>query len=228
MIEIRRTTLSTCHGAGGIVVVIDVLRAFTTAAFAFERGATEIVLVATVDEAFALRERFPESLLIGEVGGLPIDGFDLPNSPTAVAGADLDGRRLILRTSSGTQGVVRVRRAERLLGASLANAAATAQYIRRLAPAAVTFVETGIRDTGGGEEDTACADLIAGLVIGTSPALAHVQRRVRESRWAARFADPAQPEFPESDLAHCLEVDRFTSAMLVHREDGLLVLRPNA
>ncbi|HSG66484.1 MAG TPA: 2-phosphosulfolactate phosphatase, partial [Gammaproteobacteria bacterium] len=118
----RRATLETCRDADGVVVVIDVLRAFTTAAFAFERGAREIVLVATVDEAFALRGRIPGSLLIGEVGGLPIDGFDLPNSPTAVAAADLDGRRLILRTSSGTQGVVRAERAEHLLGASLANA----------------------------------------------------------------------------------------------------------
>ena len=50
------------EGVGGVVVVIDVLRAFTTAAFAFAAGAREIVLVSTVDEALALRERLAGAL----------------------------------------------------------------------------------------------------------------------------------------------------------------------
>ena len=104
--EIRRVTLDTCHEADGVVVVIDVLRAFTTAAFAFDRGADEILLVSTVEEAFKLRDRNSDCLLIGEVDGLPIKGFDLPNSPTAVAKVDLSSPRLIQRTTAGTQGIV--------------------------------------------------------------------------------------------------------------------------
>ena len=45
------------HEVDGVVVVIDVLRAFTTAAFAFDRGADEILLVSTVEEAFEVREQ---------------------------------------------------------------------------------------------------------------------------------------------------------------------------
>ena len=33
-----------------------------------------------VDEAFALRSEHPEWILMGEVDGLPVEGFDLPNS----------------------------------------------------------------------------------------------------------------------------------------------------
>jgi hypothetical protein len=40
--------------ASGVVVVIDVMRAFTTAAFAFAAGASEIDLVATVEVPMAL------------------------------------------------------------------------------------------------------------------------------------------------------------------------------
>ena len=69
--EIRRSTLDTCHEAHGVVVVIDVLRAFTTAAHAFDRGAEEILLVSSVEEAFQCRERNSDFVLIGEVGGLP-------------------------------------------------------------------------------------------------------------------------------------------------------------
>ena len=36
-----------------VVVVIDVMRAFTTAAYAFEAGIDKIELVATVEEAMA-------------------------------------------------------------------------------------------------------------------------------------------------------------------------------
>ena len=42
------TTLETCHTASGLVIVIDVLRAFSNAAYAFSRGAKEIMLVSTV------------------------------------------------------------------------------------------------------------------------------------------------------------------------------------
>ena len=42
---IQRATRETCGEATGTVVVIDVLRAFTTAAYAFAAGAADITLV---------------------------------------------------------------------------------------------------------------------------------------------------------------------------------------
>jgi 2-phosphosulfolactate phosphatase len=59
-LEIQRATLDTCAQATGTVVVIDVLRAFTTAAYAFAAGAADITLVGATEEAFALRERNPD------------------------------------------------------------------------------------------------------------------------------------------------------------------------
>lgn len=224
--EIRRATLDTCPKATGAVVVVDVLRAFTTAAFAFDRGASEILLVSTVEEAFGLRDRHPDCLLLGEVNGLPIDGFDLPNSPAAIAALDTDlfGRRLIMRTSAGTQGVVRSARAAPVFVASLCVASATAARLRELRPESVTFVETGVRPDGGGEEDAACADTIAGLLVGDPPDPAEVERRVLGSGHAALFASPEYPDFPRADLDCALEIDRFLFAMQVNRAEGLFVL----
>ena len=54
--------------ARGTVVIIDVFRAFTTAAIAFDRGAREIVLVAEVEEALDLRRRGIGDLLMGRGG----------------------------------------------------------------------------------------------------------------------------------------------------------------
>src|SRR5262249_48715969 len=67
--------------ATGTVAVIDVFRAFTTAAVALANGATSIVMVRTVEEALALREAGISEICMGEVGGKAPDGFDFGNSP---------------------------------------------------------------------------------------------------------------------------------------------------
>ena len=65
----RRFSLGNCSEAEEAVVVIDVLRAFSTAAYAFAAGAAEIILVATIEEALALRLRHPGWFMVGEVVG---------------------------------------------------------------------------------------------------------------------------------------------------------------
>lgn len=79
--HIHQATLANCHEAEELGVVIDVIRAFTVAPFAAAAGASRIIPVLTLVEAFALRPRFPGALLMGEVGGLLPEGFDLDNSP---------------------------------------------------------------------------------------------------------------------------------------------------
>lgn len=150
---------------------------------------------------------------MGEVNALPVDGFDLPNSPSAIAATDLRGRQLIHRTTAGTQGACRALAAEQLFAASLVVARATAAAVAALDPAVVTFVETGRRADNDGDEDVACADFLEGLLNGAPPDSDEIQNRVRGSRAGRRFADPAQPEFPAADLDHALEIDRFDFAM---------------
>jgi 2-phosphosulfolactate phosphatase len=225
--DIARATCNTCAEAVGAVVAIDVIRAFTTAAFAFAAGAREIVLVGTVEEALALRVRFSGSLVMGEVGGLKAEGFDFGNSPGDLIGQDLSGRRMIQRTSAGTQGMVRSVRGDPLLAASFVCAGATVRFLRRAAPIRVTFVVTGAYSVEvDGDEDAACADYLAALLRGESPDVASLLQRVRASHPGRLFADPAKPDFPAADLDYCTQVDRFNFAMLAVREEGLLVMRP--
>src|SRR5262249_56234563 len=108
----RLRLLSGAREARGLAVVIDVFRAFSTAAYAFDRGASEVVLVGSVEDAFALRRRWPDALIIGEVDGRRVDGFDFGNSTSAIARADLRGRRLIQRTSACTQAVLAAKNAD--------------------------------------------------------------------------------------------------------------------
>jgi len=223
--EFRRVSLETCPQDGDAVVVIDVQRAFSTAAYAFAAGAEFIHPVSTVDEALALRARHPEWLAMGEVDGLPVEGFDLSNSPAALAGMDLAGRRLIQRTSAGTQGLVRSRGAKTLLAASFVCARATARWLQERAPAAVCFVITGWGQGLNGDEDAACADYLEALLRGQDPHPAPFLQRVRLSPAAAKFADAKQPEFPAADLEACVRVNLFDFAMNVRQQDGRLVMK---
>lgn len=223
--RISRASLENCSQATGAVVVIDVLRAFTTAAFAFAGGAQEIVLVGKVEEALALKERWPETLLIGEVEGRPITGFDFGNSPAAIAGVNLSGRRLVQRTTHGTQGIVRSIRAETILAGSFCCAQATVDYIIRQAPERVTFVITGLDANGLSEEDAACADYMEALLQGNSPDVRPFLERVHQSPTARLFRGQDPTAFPPADLAYSLEVDRVDFAMPVRRQNGFWVMK---
>lgn len=225
---IAHATLDNCSQAQGVAVVIDVIRAFTTAAIAFERGACEIIPVGTLEQARALRStRWPDALLMGEEGGWRPEGFDFGNSPAALAAQNLGGRRLVQRTGAGTQGLVRCAQATTLLAASFLNASATARYLHKLNPPAVTLVSTGIFLDRDGDEDLACADYMHALLLGERPDPAAFAARVLKSDAAELFSDPNHPAFPSADLDFCTAVDRVDFVMLVERQDDLLYMRPH-
>ena len=209
-----------------MVVVIDVIRAFTTAAFAFAAGANSITLVSTVEEAIRLRDQIPNALVMGEVMGLPPEGFDFGNSPAAFIGVDLNNYNLIQRTSAGTQGVVNSFNAETMLASSFCCAQATVDYIKNVSPKAVSFVITGFGPDGRGEEDLACAEYLEALLKESNPNPDSYLKRVRESRAGKHFADPENTMFIWKDIECCIDIDRFNFALEISREDDRLVMIP--
>jgi 2-phosphosulfolactate phosphatase len=62
--------------AGEVVVVIDVIRAFTTAAVAFERGVTEIACAPTAEIGRDLRRLHRDRLLIGAKKAMTTSAFN--------------------------------------------------------------------------------------------------------------------------------------------------------
>ena len=236
---LRTRGLAGASGARGTVIVIDVLRAFTTAAYALEAGAREIWLVATPAEALALRAERPELVLVGEVGGKPIPGFDHGNSPErmrALGAAELTDRTLVLRSSSGVQGALRaMATATHCLLGSLVCASATARAARRLG-LDVTLVAMGSPDETGpdGPEDEACAELLAALLGDEQPDLDRIVRTVRESPAARQALDPTIDWITPGDLECALAIDLFDLAIAAERpsrsdrrlrDDGRLIAR---
>jgi len=208
--------------ASGVVVIIDVLRAFTVSAYALAQGASECWLVGEVADALELQERTPASIISAEVDGLPVPGIAISNSPTQVLAAEVRGHSLIQRTSAGTQAVLAARAASQLYAASLVVAAATARAIAKENPPLVTLVASG--RPGRDEEDFVCAEYLAALLLGTDFDLAGSLLRLRSSERCQELARGLTAGFPASDLDLSLTPDRFQFCMPVTDREGRLVL----
>ena len=211
----------------GPAVAVDVVRAFTTAAFALAAGASRIWLVDSVPAARQLIEAHPTWLAMGEDRGLRPDGFALSNSPILAGQADLAGRTVVQRTSAGTRGAVAAARAgaRPILCASLVVASATAAMLRD--EPAPTYVITGrFADdpANTGAEDEATARYLDALRVPSSagPTREQAVRAVLDSPDAASTLRLGPGHVHPGDLKACVDVDRFRFAMLAQPgEHGL-------
>jgi len=211
--------------ATGSVAVIDVFRAFTTAAVALANGAAHIIMVGTVEEAQALREQGVGTICMGEVGGRAPAGFDFGNSPFEISRLDFRGQAIIQRTGAGTQGIVSAHQADRLYAASLVTAGATARALLAGAPERITLVAMGNNAVARTDEDEVCALHLRNLLGGRAGDADAVRRLILASKEAARFHDPARPYLHPGDLEIALDIDRYDFAIRVKLEAGRPVAR---
>ncbi|MYS85391.1 2-phosphosulfolactate phosphatase [Embleya scabrispora] len=207
-----------------VAVVVDVMRAFTVAAWAFAQGAKEIVLAESPAEALALKVRHPDWVTLKD--GPPAPGFDAVNSPGLLRSIDLGGRTVVQKTTAGTVGALAVKEAPLVLCAGFVVAEATARLLRTRGSDSVTFVVTG--DDGRADEDLACAQYIARRATEAETDATEFLRRAAASRAAAELAEGVRQGVHPDDVALCLELDRFPFAMVATSEDSLMVLRPCA
>lgn len=211
-----------CSDAAGLCVVIDVLRAFTTAAFAFANGVKEIIFVSTPEQAFQKHQNDPSLLLMGEVDGNFIPGFHYGNSPIEIQNASVNGRRMVQRTSSGTQGVFACRHAETILVASFVVAEATLKRIFEIKPSHVSFIVTG---RNNGDEDLALAEYLQERLLGKASPIESYLNRVRFSPGGKKMLnfEPSEYPFAKEDLDLSVHLDRFAFAMEVEKSNDELI-----
>ncbi|WP_330436295.1 2-phosphosulfolactate phosphatase [Streptomyces sp. NBC_00825] len=207
-----------------VAVVVDVMRAFTVAAWAFSQGAEKVVLAESLDDALVLKARHPDWVAIKDGPSAP--GFDTVNSPGLLRSIDLGGLTVVQKTTAGTVGALAVKEASLVLCASFVVAEATARLLRIRECDGVTFVITG--EDGRADEDLACAQYIARRATEAETDATEFLRRAGESRAAAELAQGVRQGVHPDDVALCLELDRFPFAMVAALEDSLMVLRTRA
>jgi len=119
--------------SGEVAVVVDSLRATTTIVHALASGASEVLFFEQIEEARAAAAALGKahSVLAGERGGLPIEGFDIGNSPAECNPQIVKGKTLILTTTNGTRAIKKALPAKMVLIGSMANAKAAADALSR-------------------------------------------------------------------------------------------------
>lgn len=201
--------------ATGTTVVIDIMRAATVAAYAFGQGAASIIPVTTKEEAFALKKSHPEYLLMGEINGYKVEGFDLGNSPSEISKLDLTGKTLVQRTSSGTQGLVLAKKAEKLIFGSFVTCSAIVSYLKgqKIQDLSIVAVDN---------EDVIFANFLEDILNGNEVNREKVKEELYTHPSVQWFLDADKPEFPAEDIEYALDFDRFNFCCLVKREENLL------
>ena len=211
--------------AEGTVIIIDVFRAFTTAAIALDGGASRITLVAEVEEALELRQKGIGDVLMGEVDGKRPEGFDYGNSPYEVSQVDFTGKSIVQSTRAGTVGVAAAGNAQSIYLGSFAVADATVKAILRDQPTLISIIAMGNQGRSRADEDEHCALYLRNLLEGRNPDPDAVRALVMAGGDTQKFFDDNQPQYHPKDAELALQISKYSFAMKVTREDGLAVAR---
>ena len=196
--------------AKGLTVIIDVFRAYTTAAYLFANQAEKIFIVSRVETARKLKEELDNPVLIGERRGIKVEGFDFNNSPYFISQHDFTGKEIVLSTSAGTKGIIAAAEADEIITGSFVNIGAAAEYIKAKAPDVLSLVAMGNNGVKKADEDNLYAQELKKILRGKNTLSEDKIKRLLRSPAGDRFfTDSTQSEMPKEDFEYCLKVNKF-------------------
>jgi 2-phosphosulfolactate phosphatase len=203
-------------------VVIDVLRACTTIAYALDAGARAVIPVESVEEALRLSQSLDEesTLVCGEQNSVRVEGFDLGNSPAEITPLAVADKTLVLSTTNGARALAKLGGAKECVAASFVNLTACA---RRAAGEDQITIVCAASGPSFALEDFACAGNLVAEISRLAPgrhvlddgartALATHERRdgsLREFLTATDHGRFLQSLGCAEDLALAAHSDRF-------------------
>ncbi len=206
--RVERARGGRVEGSPDVAVVIDVLRATSTAVALLGRGLPEIRVAQDPAAVGALPSRDGGYLVLSELSQLAEGPHRIDNSPVSAREVPLEGRLPVLVTTNGTRALVAAsERARTVVTASFLNLRAVVALLRAQG-GSVALVPSGDFKSGTPHaEDEACADALEALLRGEEPPLPELLARCRaEARVARRMA--AEPGL-HRDVDLCLSVDLY-------------------
>jgi 2-phosphosulfolactate phosphatase len=214
--------------ARGLTIVIDVFRAFTCAPLLFSFGIKHALLVANPKDALSLKEKDPNLILVGEVDGAPIDGFDFGNSPSQLLSQDpsfFRDRIVVQRTSSGVQGALAaLENADEVLLGSFALSKSIADYVRSKRPDRVSIVAMGWNLEEIAPEDEWCARYIYHLLGQGEYDHREALKEIVFNKHAQKFLQRKKPHFPPEDPVLCLQRDMYDFILRAEQKEGQVIV----
>ncbi|MFZ5831659.1 MAG: 2-phosphosulfolactate phosphatase [Planctomycetota bacterium] len=231
---------------GGVAVVVDVLRASTTIITALEAGAKEVIPCQEIEEARRFAVQFPpdEVILGGERKGLPIEGFDLGNSPDEYTPYSVAEKTVVFTTTNGTRAIHHALPAARVLIGAFVNASA---IFGQLIDARHIHIVCAGTDGEISQDDVLLAGMLVERIERQSgmPFQLNAQAITARENWLHAFAVPqsigAEPLAPErlalelrrslggknlvavgleDDILFASQIDRYHGVPVVDRATG--------
>ena len=196
--------------AKGLTVIVDVFRAYTTAAYLFDRQADKIFIVSKIETAKKLKKVLDDPILIGERKGIKIADFDYNNSPYFISQHDFSGKEIVLSTSAGTKGIIKAAEADEIITGSFVNIAAAARYIKNKNPDIISIVAMGNNGiTEADEDDLYVQELNKLLEDKEILSQNEIKNRLRTPAGDRFFVESTQTQMPKEDFEYCLKINKF-------------------
>ncbi|QDP39528.1 2-phosphosulfolactate phosphatase [Radiobacillus deserti] len=207
--------------AADTTIVIDVLRAFTVAHYAFLKGVNRIFLAESTEQAFQWKAEHPSCLLAGERDGLPIEDFDLDNSPYHMQEKQITGKTLVQKTTNGVRATLNsLASSTHVYVTGFTNARKTAEFVKAHGKEGERIHI--IASHPNGEDDLACAEYIKSIIEDSSSiSEREVIDRIIHSRVARKFLDNDLPAFPIEDIYLATKSLDSNFVMRVNKKDKL-------
>lgn len=196
--------------AEGLTVIIDVFRAYTTAAYLFANKAKKIFIVSKIETARKLKENLNNPVLIGERKGIKIKGFDFNNSPYFISQNNFADKEVVLSTSAGTKGIIAAQDASEIITGSFVNIKAVAEYIKSKNPEIVSLVAMGNNGVSDADEDNLYAQELYKILSGQEILpQSEIKKKLRSPAGDRFFEKSTQSEMPAEDFDYCLKINEF-------------------
>lgn len=206
MIDVAITRPHELAGRADVCVVIDVLRATTTAAMLTQRCG-DLYAVRSPAELAKLPPRAAGYAVFSELAELTVEGARFDNSPAVARTAELGGRMPVLVTTNGTIAIaLAAAHASEVVLGTFANLSAVAGYLARSGAKRVMVVPAGnVAKQAMCSEDDGCARVLAARLQGESiDTHAVIATCLADERIARRRAKEA---ILEEDLPLCFATD---------------------
>lgn len=193
---------------GELIVVIDVLRAFTTACYIMDNNPKDYIIVSDIDTAYKLKRENPNYILIGERGGIKIPNFNYGNSPTEIRGLDFSNKTIVHTTTLGTKGIVNsLKHTEKVIIGSFVNAKAIINYLKKENPSNVyLFCSDGRLNDN---EDLMFAKYIEGYFANKPLNINIIRENLVKHESGVNYLINPVTKYSRSDFFLAFELDKF-------------------
>jgi 2-phosphosulfolactate phosphatase len=205
-----------------LIVVIDVLRAFTTACYIIDNNPKDYIIVPDIDTAHKLKKENLDYILIGERNGFNLPGFDYGNSPTEIKDLDFSNKAVVHTTTLGTKGIINaLKHTKKVITGSFINAKAIINYIKKENPDNVyLFCSDGRLNDN---EDLMFAKYIKGYFENKPLDMDPIENDLIKHESGINYLTNPTTKYSKSDFFLALELDKFNFVIKAHLDKNNLI-----